>query len=202
MSVFDKLFGGGKKVPKETQETHGEHLPDIQIPVDEKFTINFKRNGGKFLYCETFDEVLAALNNIIIENNWHNEAFFTLDNRLKQRFKKENLVFAHKKDNSSIFFTTCEHLVAHDGSVLVCSNQIKEYKLSELPSSLIVFATTSQLIASVSDALKTIKTRYKTKLPGNITTLKHFQITEENKNDFLSYGSASKNIYLLLLEDY
>ena len=202
MSVFEKLFGGGKKVPKETQETQGEHQPDIQIPIDEKFTINFKRNGGKFLYCESFDEILTALNNIIVENNWQKEAFFTLDERLKQRFKKESLVFAQKKENSSIFFTTCEHLVAHDGSVLVCSNQIKEYKLLELPSNLIVFATTSQLIASISDALKIIKTRYKKKLPGNITTLKHFQITEENKNDFLSYGSASKNIYLLLLEDY
>ena len=101
-----------------------------------------------------------------------------------------------------IFFSTCEHLIAHNGSILVRSHQIKERKLNELPSNLIVFATTSQLVDSISEALKAIKQRYPDKIPDNITTLKHFLPTPENENDFLSYGSASKNVYLLLLEDY
>ena len=41
MGIFGKLFGGGKKVSKETLETRGEHMPDLKIPVDEKFTIYF-----------------------------------------------------------------------------------------------------------------------------------------------------------------
>ena len=45
MGLFDKLFGGGKKVSKETKETRGMHMPDLNIPVDEKFTIHFKKNG-------------------------------------------------------------------------------------------------------------------------------------------------------------
>ena len=45
MSLFDKLFGGGKKVSKETAETRGEHMPDLKIPIDEKFTIYFKKMG-------------------------------------------------------------------------------------------------------------------------------------------------------------
>ncbi|NKI33371.1 LUD domain-containing protein [Croceivirga thetidis] len=201
MGVFGKLFGGGKKIPKETLETNGEHLPELKLPVDEKFTVNFKRNGGKFIYCENFNEILATLDNIIEENDWQNQPFSTLDTNLQQRFEKENLSFADLKQ-SKVFFTTCENLIAHDGSILVCSNQIKEKKLSELPLNVIVYATTSQLMESISDALKAIKTKYLKKLPDNITSLKHFQLTEENKNDFLSYGSASKNIYLLLLEDY
>ena len=92
--------------------------------------------------------------------------------------------------------------MAHNGSILVCSHQIKEKKLDELPSNLIVFATTSQLVDSISEALKIIKERYQKNIPNNITTLKHFQQTPENKDDFLSYGSASKNVYLLLLEDF
>ena len=69
--------------------------------------------------------------------------------------------------------------------------------MDELPSNLIVFATTSQLVDSISEALKVIKERYQKNRPNNITTLKHFQATEENKDDFLSYGRASKNVYLL-----
>ncbi|MEM9000906.1 MAG: LUD domain-containing protein [Bacteroidota bacterium] len=202
MGVFDKLFGGGKKVSKETVETRGQHMPDLKIPVDEKFTIYFKKNGGKFLYCEDFSEVTDALKSIISENNWQQHFFYSLDPRLEQRFASENIPFTHNRTESTIFFTTCEHLIAHNGSILVCSNQIKGKKLSELPANLIVFATTSQLVDSISEALKIIKTKYKNNIPDNITTLKHFQPTSENKNDFLSYGSASKNVYLLLLEDY
>ncbi|AKA35794.1 LUD domain-containing protein [Flagellimonas lutaonensis] len=202
MGVFGKLFGGGKKVSKETVETRGEHMPDLKIPVDEKFTIYFKKNGGKFIYCEDFDEVSEALKNIISENNWQHHQFYCMDARLAQRFSTENISFTEKRNESEIFFTTCEHLIAHNGSILVCSNQIKGKKLSELPSNLIVFATTSQLVDSISEALKIIKEKYRKNIPDNITTLKHFEPTAENKNDFLSYGSASKNVYLLLLEDY
>ena len=122
--------------------------------------------------------------------------------QLETRFASEKINFTNTRSESEIFFTTCEHLVAHNGSILVCSNQIKEKKLDELPSNLIVFATTSQLVDSISEALKVIKERYQKNIPNNITTLKHFQATEENKDDFLSYGSASKNVYLLLLEDF
>ncbi|NAY92510.1 lactate utilization protein B/C [Muricauda sp. JGD-17] len=202
MGIFGKLFGGGKRVSKETVETRGEHMPDLKIPVDEKFTIYFKKNGGKFIYCEDFSEVSEALQNIISENNWQNQVFYSLDFRLESRFASENISFTQNRQDSDIFFTTCEHLIAHNGSILVCSNQIKEKKLDELPSNLIVFATTSQLVDSISEALKVIKEKYQKNIPNNITTLKHFQPSPENKNDFLSYGSASKNVYLLLLEDY
>ena len=131
MGVFDKLFGGGKKVSKETAQTRGEHMPDLQIPIDEKFTIYFKKNGGKFIYCEDFSEVLGALQNIISENNWQTKQFYTLDKRIYERFASEKISFTDKRKDSDIFFTTCEHLVAHNGSILVCSHQIKEKKLNE-----------------------------------------------------------------------
>ncbi|AWX45411.1 hypothetical protein HME9304_02425 [Flagellimonas maritima] len=202
MGIFDKIFGGGKKVSKETVETRGEHMPDLKIPVDEKFTIYFKKNGGKFIYCEDDSELSDALKNIISENNWQNQSFYFLDDRLENRFSSEKIHFTKNRKDSDVFFTTCEHLIAHNGSILVCSNQIKEKKLDELPSNLIVYATTSQLVDSISEGLKVIKEKYRKNFPNNITTLKHFESTPENKNDFLSYGSASKNVYLLLLEDY
>ena len=203
MGLFDKLFGGGKKQKrsKDTAMTRGVHMPDLKIPVDEKFTIQFKKNGGKFIYCDTFDEVLEALQNIIQENDWQQETFFSMNPALQQRFAGEAIRFTDKGSGSSVFFTTCEHLVAQNGSILVCSNQLMEKKLHELPENIIVFATTSQLVDTISDGLKTIKKKYRNGIPANITTLKHFQPTTENSKDFLTYGSSSKHLYLLLLED-
>ena len=202
MGIFDKLFGGGKKkVSKETMETRGQQMPDLQIPVDEKFTINFKHNGGKFLYCDSIEEVFGHLENIIIENKWQDQTFFSMDKNLEDKFSRLEIGFTDQPSKSLIFFTTCEHLIAQNGSILVCSNQLKERKLNELPPNLIVFATTSQLVESIGEGLKTIKRKYRDYIPTNITTIKHFLPTEENSNNFLTYGSSSKNLYLLLLED-
>lgn len=202
MGILDKIFGGGKKkVSKETAETRGVHMPDLNIPIDEKFTIHFKKNGGKFLYCDSFSEISEALKNIIIENSWQEHPFFVMDQRLEDKFKKEGIRFTDKAKESDVFFTTCEHLIAQNGSILVCSNQLNEKKLNEIPPNVIVFATTSQLVESIGEGLKKIKKRYGQSIPANITTLKHFQANEENTDDFLTYGSSSKNLYLLFLED-
>ena len=202
MGIFDKLFGGGKrKVSKETAETRGVHMPDLNIPIDEKFTIHFKKNGGKFIYCDSFTEISQAMKNIVDENNWKDHPFFIMDFRLEDKFSKEGLRFTKKAKESEVFFTTCEHLIAQNGSILVCSNQLQEKKLHELPPNIIVFATTSQLVESIGEGLKRIKKKYSKGIPANITTLKHFQANEENSDDFLTYGSSSKNLYLLFLED-
>lgn len=202
MGLFEKLFGRGKKKStKEHDDARGVHMPDLDIPVDEKFTIYFKKNGGKFIYCVDFSDVRQALKNIIEENNWNQKPFFSLDKRLEDQFSKEAISFTNKSTEDGIFFTTCEHLVAQNGSILICSNQLKEKKLDELPENFIVFATTSQLVNSIGEGLKKIKKKHQNSIPSNITTIKHFQNVKENKNDFLTYGSSSKNLYLILLED-
>ncbi len=202
MGLLDILFGGGKKkVSKETAETRGQHMPDLNLPVDEKFTIHFKKNGGKFIYCVSSEEISMALKEIINENAWQNQPFFAMDQRLIQKFSRENVSFTEKLKDSEVFFTTCEHLIGQNGSILVCSNQLLEKKVNELPSNVVVFATTSQLVETIGEGLKTIKKKYGPKIPTNITTLKHFKATKDNSDDFLTYGSSTKNLYLLLLED-
>ena len=94
MGLFDKLFGGGKKkVSKETAETRGVHMPDLHIPVDEKFTIHFKKNGGKFLYCDSFGEVSESLKNIIEENGWQDQPFFIMNPQLEGKFGEREHFF-------------------------------------------------------------------------------------------------------------
>ena len=73
-------------------------------------------------------------------------------------------------------------------------------KLKELPDSFIIFATTSQFTETISEGLRGIKGKNSERIPTNITTIKHFK-TSSTEQDFLSYGSSSKNLYLLLLED-
>jgi L-lactate utilization protein LutC len=102
---------------------------------------------------------------------------------------------------NGVFFTSCEHLIAQNGSILVNDLQFKEYKLHQLPELIIVFSKTSQLLESIQDGLKQIKKNYTHNIPGNITAIKNFKKENESQKDFLSYGSSNKDIYLILLEN-
>jgi|TARA_B110000037_G_scaffold18519_1_gene19242 L-lactate utilization protein LutC len=201
MSVFRKIFGSKTEASKEEtdQKNQNPYLDTAQLPSDEVFTINFNKNGGKFLYCENMDEVHTFLDKIIEENNWDRKKALIFNTRLKEKFKILKSDTIQKSDAPDFLFTTCESLIANDGSLLISSNQIAEKKLVELPENFIVFATTSQFVNTISEGLQGIKAKSKTKIPSNITTIKHFKTN--NSNNFLSYGSSTKNLYLLLLEN-
>ncbi len=75
MSLFRKIFGSKPDNKEEELKSNerGKYMPEIKLPIDEKFTINFKANGGKFLYCEDLDEIFQSLENIIQENHWEDK---------------------------------------------------------------------------------------------------------------------------------
>jgi hypothetical protein len=201
MSLFRKFFGKKSDNAEEQipNQERGKYMPEIKLPADERFTINFKANGGKFLYCENMDEIYDSLNAIIDENKWQDDKVFLIDNRLKALFKNFNLKETTKISESSYFLSTCEYLISDDGSLLISSNQIAEKKLRELPDNFVIYATTSQFVENIGEGLKGIKEKSRTNIPTNITTIKHFKTADDK--DFLTYGSSAKNLYLLLLED-
>jgi L-lactate utilization protein LutC len=174
-------------------------MPDIKIPADEKFTINFKKNGGKFLYCDSKEEVAEAFKLILEENDWKDKEVFCPDNNLADTFKSFNFKKTNRPKSAAFLFSSCEYLIADEGGILLCSKQIKENRLPDLPTNFVIYATTSQLVETIGEGLRLIKNNYRNQLPSNITTVKHFETQKEK--DFLSYGSSSKNLYLLLLED-
>lgn len=202
MNLFKRLFNQKKEKAKEKEvnlQDRGKYMPNANLPLDESFMINFKANGGKFLYCETIDEVYDNLGYIIQENNWSKEAAFIFEPKLKELFTASRVKLATSLSQSKYFICSCENLIANDGSLLISSNQIAEKKLPDFPLNFIVYATTSQIVTNISEGLRAIKAKNKSRIPSNITTIKHFKDNEDK--DFLSYGSSSKDLYLLLLED-
>lgn len=197
MSLFKKLFKKAKD-KESPKEERSKYLPEVPIPTDEKFTYNFRKNGGKFLYCENMEELDEAFDNILLENDWYEKEVYCTNQNLKSKFNSYNLKFV-ENNSATFFFSQCESLVADVGAILISSNQIKEKKLKELPDNFIIFATTSQLVDTIGEGMRKIKNTNKKSIPTNITTIKNFESNKEN--DFMTYGSSSKNLYLLLLED-
>jgi hypothetical protein len=199
MSLFSKIFGSINPASDEDKENeNSKFYPDIDTPIDELFIFNFKKNGGKFLYCENTIEVKDQLENIFEENDWFESEALCFEPEI---FKvlDENKITYDKPKNPAFFIASCENLIANEGSILFSSNQIKQQKPNELPTNIIIIANTSQIINSKSDGLSVIKNKYVKDYPTNITAMKYFEKVEDE--DFTQYGSSAKNIYLLLLED-
>lgn len=203
MSLFKRLlypnYKSEEKAKRPDISEHSSYYPEQKLPIDEKFTYNFKNNGGKFIYCENWEEISEAFDNIMMENDWYEQDVFCANEQLCKKFNGFNLNFVKNAD-SKFFLSTCESLVSNNGSILLSSNQIKEKKLKELPSNFIIFATTSQIVDTISEGLRTIKNQSSKYIPSNITTIQDFE-TEKKEKDFMRYGSSTKNLYLLLLED-
>ncbi len=198
MSLFRKIFGSGNDASDEENLSEYNTPKPSNLPVDDLFTFNFKKNGGKFIYCENLNEVKEQFENILEENDWFESEVLCYEPKLFNLLDENKLTYTNPS-SPKFFFASCENLIADEGSVLFSSNQIKHRKPNELPDNIVILATTSQILESKSDGLRTIKKKYDKDYPTNITTIKYFEKVQEE--DFLTYGSCAKNLYLLLLED-
>jgi len=201
MSLFRNLFGSGNDSSNEENDSDFNLFSSQNIlPVDELFTLNFKKNGGKFLYCENLTEVKTHFEDILEENDWFESDVLCYENKLFTLLQENKLNYINPT-NPKFLFASCENLIAEEGSILLSSNQIKQNKSNELPRNIIVLATTSQIVGNKSDGMREIKRRYDHNkiYPTNITSFTYFKQAKED--DFLHYGSVAKNLYLLLLED-
>ena len=202
MSLFRKFLYPKPKSDKGQEKPDNaecsKYMPEVPLPTDERFMLNFKNNGGKFLYCESNEEVMNVFDEILLENDWYEKEVCCFDHNLSNKFSNYNLTFT-KSPDATFYIGTCEYLIADNGSILLSSNQIKEKKIHELPKNVIIIASTSQLVNTIGEGLRGIKFKNRENIPSNITTIKLFETKQEG--DFMSYGSTTKNLYLLLLED-
>ena len=164
----------------------------ILIPEDCLVGTSFDGTSKK----RNLDEVKENFDLILSENNWSEKDVLLIKDNLKKKYGIDKS-FSNNSKNAKCFLTNCENLIASDGSILISSNQIHEKKLLDFPNNLIILSHTKKLRNNISEGLAEIKS--KGDIPTNITTIKNFNL-EENSDDFLSYGTASKNLYLIMLE--
>ncbi|MEN8667183.1 MAG: lactate utilization protein B/C, partial [Flavobacteriaceae bacterium] len=109
MNFLNKIFGNKKKEATNT-DAPSKYMPKIKIPVDELFTINFKKNGGKFLYCETVQEAFDILEHILKENHWDKSPLISLESGVQKLLQQQGYKTTDKVNKDGILFTPCEHL--------------------------------------------------------------------------------------------
>ena len=194
MGIWDKFFGKSKtKKPKKSP-----FLPTEEDPLDIGFAKNFTRKGGRFRYIESKDILLINFKEICVENNWEPQQILSLNQT------NSNLFFASYVNETSgslkaykAAIIDCEYLISNTGKVLLSENQIRHFKLSDLPETIIVKARMDQLVRDVSQGMTLLKNKYPKTIPTNITTLNIKSDSEEAEKAVATSTTNSKSIYLL-----
>tara|TARA_X000001036_G_scaffold392982_1_gene392172 strand:+ start:36 stop:641 length:606 start_codon:yes stop_codon:yes gene_type:complete len=197
LNFFNNFFKKNTPKKKKGEKKESKFLPQKKAVIEERFILKFIENGGKFLYCETLNEVQNNFELILKENEWTDNDILIINKKIKKNFNL-NINYKSSLEDSKCFITDCENLIAIDGSILISSNQIYEKKLSDFPENFIIISDTTKLKNTISEGLSEIKSKSES-IPTNITTIKNFSNLKDD-NDFLSYGTSSKNLYLILLE--
>ena len=196
MGLFSNIFGSKKK---EQKADTSPYLASKKDPKELHFARVFTEKGGKFIFSENVEQTRNYYHQILAENGWGSADLKSDSKSLNSFFNIPVNSEVSKNKKATAQLLGCEYLIANKGSILVCSHQIQNLKLDELPENLIILASAAQFVEDVSEAMTMINTRYKDDLPSNITTLNTFDANKED--DFLSYGSSTKNLYLLVQED-
>lgn len=194
MNIFKKII---EKFYKKTSEEKVNKKYDT-FSLDDSFAHQFIKKGGKFLYATEMSEVYQNIRYILAENNW--KELICTDYDLLKIINPFELKIHSKLNNLYPFFTTCEYLIADSGEILFTSNQLNNTKINDLSFSLIVYATTSQIVKNINEGLANIEKNYHGNIPTNISFIEHY--AAQDKNYSMNYeNNSSKNLYLLLFED-
>ncbi len=190
MQFLKKFFSNKNK--NYDKEKQSEEVELNNLPLDEIFVINFKKNGGKFFYPADMNELTIELKNILKINN---ENKYNFIERAYYHFLKKIGIPANEfKNNNGILIGGCEYLIAVDGAIMTTSKQLKHYKNNEVPHKRVIIATSNQIVKDKRQALEEINKKYEI-YPTNIQTSSNFKENSDELN-----GNNWVETYLFLIE--
>jgi len=170
--------------------------------VDIVFVRELTAAGGKFLYCDGEIGLIENLISLTEVNEIKN--IYAWEQGIQNLLSPYGFPFLKtEKDfelaNASI--TSCEALIARNGSVMVSNASASGRRLSIYPPIHIVIAKASQLVWDLKDALAYMQKRYGQEIPTMISTVTGPSRTADIEKRLVLGAHGPKELYVLLLED-
>mgnify|MGYP002623816605 FL=1 len=169
---------------------------------DFTFVERFKDNGGIFIYFESRADFLAAMRQFVVENQW--DPLCSTSPKIEEVFKDSDIKLCHDysiKRKKTVSITDCECLIAHTGSVVVtdkCAGSRAAYSDADI---LLVYASPSQIVASMKDALHLIKKNHCSDKPAETVIISGVSRSTEIDNQLVIGAQGIKQIALFLVEE-
>jgi L-lactate dehydrogenase complex protein LldG len=137
---------------------------------EETFAVEFTRSGGRFIFCNTQEDLLENLKVLAESRNWteilcaHKSLFtFLINNKIP--FVRE---FNADHETAQACITDCEAAIARTGSFMLSSRQNHGRVAPVYFPVHIIVVQPHQIVTDIEDALKLMKQKYNDQLPSMI----------------------------------
>jgi L-lactate dehydrogenase complex protein LldG len=144
------------------------YKPSFQ-ELEIEFAENFTKLQGRFSFCDNMKELVDQLNVLAEARKWSN--IYCIEDVLKIALQANGFHNLNATNLSSCeaSITTCEHLIARTGSIVMSSAQQSGRTTSVYALVHICIAYMHQLKYDIKEALIDIKEKYNQTLPSMIT---------------------------------
>ena len=199
-----------KKIRKALLEKRDNPYPVLEdLPVypenKEMLEVVFAQElmavSGHFIFCEDEIQLLENLIDLTEKNKWRK--VYCWEPELKKLLDNFDYpYYAGDKDfeNAEVGITTCESLVARNGSVMVSNANAAGRRLSIYPHNHIVIAYSSQLVLDLKDAFNQLKRKYGNSVPSMISNITGPSRTADIEKTLVLGAHGPKELYVFLLD--
>lgn len=199
-----------KKIRKALLEKRDNPYPNLEETalyedytdhLDLLFAEQLTAVAGNFIFCEDDIQLIENLLLLAEEKGWRK--IYCWEPKLQSLLSTYEYPFYSTDTdflNADVGITTCEALVARNGSILITNGNEAGRRLSIYPHVHIVIAYTSQLVLDLKDGFKILKDKYPEALPTMISNITGPSRTADIEKTLVLGAHGPKELYVFLLE--
>ncbi len=168
----------------------------------EQYAVEFSKLGGRFVYCESNEEMVAQLITLADNLNWKKIA--VQDPQLVTLFGESRLGLVQPDNTineSNAAISLCERLVARTGSTVYSSAQAYGRQLPIYTPIHITVAYTSQLVWNWQEAQHQIVEKYHGNLPSMLCLTTGPSRTADIEKTLVIGVHGPMEVYTFLVDD-
>ncbi|HKG08218.1 MAG TPA: lactate utilization protein [Pedobacter sp.] len=159
--------------------------------------------SGNFIYCENGIEFIENILQLADKYKWRK--IYCWEPELQELLAEYEFPF-YKTDKdfelAEVGITSCEALIARNGSVMVSNQNAAGRRLGIFPDHHIVIARTGQMVMDLKDAFKLIKHKYGSQIPTMISTITGPSRTADIEKTLVLGAHGPKELFVFLIEDF
>ncbi len=186
----------------EVQNQHRDFLVKGHSSLAEQYAVAFTELGGRFVYCDDHEDMLAKFLMLSDNLNWQKVAI--RDPQLAALFGERGIKIVdlqNEINNSQAAISLCERLVARTGSAVYSSAQAYGRQLPIYTPIHITVAYTKQLVWDWQEAQRGIVQKYDGKIPSMLSLTSGPSRTADIEKTLVVGVHGPKEVYTFLVED-
>lgn len=176
--------------------------PALDSPLEVIFAQQFTAVSGKFVFCE--DDIDLVENLLALAERDSLRKIYAWEPAVQELLNVYGFPYYSTDtdfEQAEIGITTCEALIARNGSILISNANASGRRLSIYPHVHIVIAYTSQLLPDIKDGMELMKRKYEENLPSMISVVTGPSRTADIEKTLVLGAHGPRELYVFLLDD-